>query len=129
MPIKLTWKSILGVLSMVAGALTAAVSQANALHLPASVSAGLVAVGGIVVAAERIADALDYKTTGGVNVGAIVAELRTAKADAEAAKDQAAVAYQAGKRDLLAALDRASATPQTTTATSTPSSTGATPAT
>jgi hypothetical protein len=60
MPIKVTWKSITGALSLLAGV----VSSLNAIHgLPSNVSTALVAIGGVILAAERIADALDNATS------------------------------------------------------------------
>lgn len=57
MPIKVTWKSILGVLTMVSGIITSAVGSGA---LPLSVSKVLISVGAAIVAIERIADAVDY---------------------------------------------------------------------
>jgi hypothetical protein len=54
---KFTWKSSVGLLSALAGALTA--TNIAALHLPPSVSAALVAAGVGLLAFERAAEALD----------------------------------------------------------------------
>lgn len=59
MPIKLTWKSISGVLAILAGAISAAAGAG----LPNSVNLVLISIGGVIVAAERVADALDYQTS------------------------------------------------------------------
>lgn len=58
MPIKLTWKSLAGLLSVIAGAIAAA----TAPGMPLAGSVTLIAIGGGVLAAERIADALDHAT-------------------------------------------------------------------
>jgi hypothetical protein len=59
-----SWKSLLGFLAVLFGALTASI---GALSLPAAVSAALAAGGLAILAFERIADAIDYRTlvTGG----------------------------------------------------------------
>lgn len=57
MPLKFTWKSVSGVLAMLAGAVTAAAHAG----LPMSVSAILIAIGGVIVAVERVADAYDNR--------------------------------------------------------------------
>lgn len=60
MPLKFTWKSVLGVATIALGL----VNQAISSHLfPASVTVILVAVGGGIVAFERIADAIDNHTS------------------------------------------------------------------
>jgi hypothetical protein len=59
MPIKLTWKSIAGACALLLGVIQPLVAS-NAL--PASTSATLVAVGGIILAVERAADAWDHRT-------------------------------------------------------------------
>jgi len=59
-----SWKSLLGFLAVLFGALTASI---QALSLPPAVSAALAAGGLAILAFERIADAIDYRTlvTGG----------------------------------------------------------------
>jgi hypothetical protein len=61
---QVTWKSALGVVAAFFGALTAAEPS---LGLPTSVSAALTAGGAAIVALERIADSIDYRSllTGG----------------------------------------------------------------
>lgn len=54
---KFTWKSLLAVLSTVAGSLTAA--NVAGLHLPTAVSVALVAIGGAILSWERLAEAID----------------------------------------------------------------------
>jgi hypothetical protein len=63
-PFQASWKSLLGFLAALFGALTASI---QALHLPPAVSAALAAGGLAILAFERIADAIDYRTlvTGG----------------------------------------------------------------
>ena len=76
MPIKLTWKSVVGFLSMLGGSLTAA--NLSGFHLPASVSATLVGIGGAIVLVERLADSKDYATDGGAAVSDQLASLSAA---------------------------------------------------
>ena len=59
MSIKITWKSVTGLLSMAAGAVTSAQSTVG---LPHWASGALVAAGGVILSAERVADAVDYRT-------------------------------------------------------------------
>lgn len=63
-PFQASWKSLLGFLAALFGALTASIP---ALSLPPAVSAALAAGGLAILAFERIADAIDYRTlaTGG----------------------------------------------------------------
>jgi hypothetical protein len=63
-PLQASWKSLLGFLATLFGALTASI---GALSLPPAVSAALAAGGLAILAFERIADAIDYRTlvTGG----------------------------------------------------------------
>jgi hypothetical protein len=63
-PFQASWKSLLGFLAALFGALTASI---QALRLPPAVSAALAAGGLAILAFERIADAIDYRTlvTGG----------------------------------------------------------------
>ena len=63
MPIKLTWKSIVGLLAALAGALSA--SSVATFGLPTSVSNILILIGGFILAAERIADAIDNSVAAG----------------------------------------------------------------
>jgi hypothetical protein len=75
-PIKLTWKSVVGFLSMLGGSLTAA--NLSGFHLPAPVSATLVGIGGAIVLVERLADSKDYATDGGAAVSDQLASLSAA---------------------------------------------------
>jgi hypothetical protein len=63
-PFQASWKSLVGFLATLFGALTASI---HALHLPIAVSVTLAAGGLAILAFERIADAIDYRTlfTGG----------------------------------------------------------------
>lgn len=54
---KFTWKSLLAVLSALAGSLSAA--NVAGLHLPTAVSVALVAIGGAILSWERLAEAID----------------------------------------------------------------------
>jgi len=56
-PIKFTWKSLLGLLGAILGALTASIPQ---MHLPPAVSSALIAGGAVIIALERVADSIDY---------------------------------------------------------------------
>lgn len=84
---KITWKSILGVLSMVGGAITAATSATSPIHLPTDISAALVAVGGGIVLAERIIEGLEGSSSSTSSVAA----------DAE---QKVKAAYEQGKADV-----------------------------
>lgn len=59
LPIKVTWKSIVGFVTLASGAITQAVAT-NVL--PGGASKVLIAVGGVLLAFERIADAIDYRS-------------------------------------------------------------------
>ncbi|HWG63664.1 MAG TPA: hypothetical protein VG253_18390 [Streptosporangiaceae bacterium] len=63
-PFQASWKSLVGFLAALFGALTASIQP---LSLPTAVSATLAAGGLAILAFERIADAIDYRTlvTGG----------------------------------------------------------------
>jgi outer membrane lipoprotein SlyB len=61
MPIKITWKSVVGLVTLLAGAIT------SGAITPATVGGGtpgkiLAAIGGALLAFERIADAIDYRS-------------------------------------------------------------------
>lgn len=80
MPIKLTWKSIVGLVSLLAGAIT------SGAITPATVGGGtpgriLAAIGGVLLAFERIADAIDYKTDSQFNTPLGVSPAEKAIAD------------------------------------------------
>jgi hypothetical protein len=79
MPLKFTWKSIVGVLMSVGGVATQAY-QANASSSPHPTSAWnglLVLAGGGIIAAERIADAWDNKTTLTAKIAGVVDAVKT----------------------------------------------------
>jgi hypothetical protein len=101
---KFTWKSILGLVASVAGPALAVLTASNgSAHVAtAGVASGsLATIGGlIVVGLERLADAKDYATDGGVNVSALttayhnaVEQVATVKAQAQS--DIAAIKAQA----------------------------------
>jgi hypothetical protein len=109
MPIKLTWKSVVGFLSMLGGSLTAA--NLSGFHLPANVSATLVGIGGAIVLVERLADSKDYATDGGAATTDQLASLSVAynnvRNDLATVKAQAATDVAKAKADyenLVAAL-------------------------
>lgn len=59
MPVKLTWKSVVGFLSMLLGIITAATASGV---FTGQEQAILIGVGGFIVAVERLADAFDHQT-------------------------------------------------------------------
>lgn len=58
MPLKFTWKSILGALALL-GSVTTQLAHAG---LPPQYASVLAAAGAGILAAERVADALDHRT-------------------------------------------------------------------
>ncbi len=71
--VKVTWKDAVGFLAALAGSLSAA-NVAN-LGLSPSASHVLITVGLVLIAVCRVADAIDYHTTGPVDVGALSAQV------------------------------------------------------
>lgn len=61
MPIHLTWKSIVGFLAMASGVITAITTSSTTL--PHNVEVVLIAAGGVILAVERYADAIDNQTS------------------------------------------------------------------
>lgn len=107
MPVKLTWKSVAGLVATVAGFVlpyvTTAVSHTQGV---AAIVGGLVVIG-----LERLADAKDFATTGGVNVGGLISALRNARSEADTLKSQAAADYESVKAQVLADLSAAVSKP------------------
>lgn len=123
MPIRATWKSLVGLLAMAGGA----ISQVGSIHgLPPSVASLLALSGALIVGGERVADAIDNKTSltakiAGVDqavqsavVPAVQAAVTQAPVDIAAleADAKAAVAYAQGLVDKASAA-RAAANPST----------------
>jgi hypothetical protein len=74
MPLKFTWKSIVGVLMSLGGVATQAYQQ-NATahpHPTSAFNAVAVVAGAVVIGAERIADAWDNKTTLTAKIAGVV---------------------------------------------------------
>jgi hypothetical protein len=102
MPLKFTWKSIAGLLSLVAGYVLPYVTTGVSHWQGALGSLG----GLLVLGFERLADSKDFATTGGVNVGALSAAVADARSEVATVKAQAAADLSSARSSVIAELGR-----------------------
>jgi hypothetical protein len=102
MPIKFTWKSILGCIALLGGPTVALSCHA----MPSGVATALAAGGAFIIGLERIADSRDLATMAGPGAAAELAKVRAdATAEIASAKAEAAKIVADGAAELTKAQD------------------------
>lgn len=111
MPIRVTWKSLFGVLVSLGGVATQAYqsNSASSPHPTSGYNALLVVAGAVIVAAERIADAWDNKTSLSAKIAGVVEAVPVAVAPVQQAVKQVSPELAQMRAEAEAALAHAQA--------------------